>query len=300
MKQQLSPLAKQRLWSTRIAATVFLAPVLLLILVYIGYPIVNTFIYSTYDWNGLSTDKNFTGLANWVKLMNDSSFWSAFVNNLKLMVLSITIQIPIGLALATFLDAGGKKFNFFKVLWFLPLLMSSVAIGFLFRNALNVNTGVITAISKMFGGGTVDLIGNNSTVLYTIIGIICWQYIPFFMVYFMAAFTAIPFEVYEASIIDGATRGQYFWRIALPLMVPTMRSAAILSMVGSLKYFDLIWVFTDGSPTTASELMATYMYSKAFTTSQMGYGSAIAAGMFIIISAMALITMKILNGKGDE
>lgn len=283
--------------NTRRVAALFLAPVAILMAIYVVYPIIDTFITSTYQWNGISVDKKFIGIGNWKTLIADESFWIAFRNNLVIMVLSICIQIPIGLALATFLDFGGKKLTIFKVIWFIPLLMSSVAIGFLFTYALATNGGLVSTISSWFGGGNVDLLGNPKTALLTVIMVICWQFTPFYMVYFMAAFTNIPYDVFEAARIDGATRSQYFWKIAFPLLVPSMKSAAILSMVGSLKYFDLIYVMTGGGPGTSTELMATYMYKQSFSTFNMGYGSAVAGGMFILITMVSLITMKILNGK---
>lgn len=292
-------LAESRQRSTRKVAALFLAPVAILMAIYIIYPIIDTFITSTYQWNGISSEKIFIGIGNWKSLLADSSFWIAFRNNLIVMVLSISIQMPIGLALATFLDFGGKKLTVFKVIWFIPLLMSSVAIGFLFKYALATNGGLVSTISGWFGGGNVDLLGNPKTALLTVILIICWQFTPFYMVYFMAAFTNIPYDVFEAARIDGATRGQYFWKIAFPLLVPSIKSAAILSMVGSLKYFDLVYVMTGGGPGTSTELMATYMYKHSFSTFNMGYGSAVAGGMFILISMVSLITMKILNGKEE-
>ncbi len=292
-------LEKLRQRDTRRVAALFLAPVAILMAIYVIYPIIDTFITSTYQWNGISAGKKFIGIGNWKTLLADSSFWIAFRNNLVIMVLSICIQIPIGLALATFLDFGGKKLTVFKVIWFIPLLMSSVAIGFLFTYALATNGGLVSTISGWFGGGNVDLLGNPKTALLTVIMVICWQFTPFYMVYFMAAFTNIPYDVFEAARIDGATRAQYFWKIAFPLLVPSMKSAAILSMVGSLKYFDLIYVMTGGGPGTSTELMATYMYKQSFSTFNMGYGSAVAGGMFILISMVSLITMKLLNGKEE-
>ena len=260
MKEKSTSLLVIRQRNTRKVAALFLAPVTILMVIYIFYPIVDTFITSTYQWNGISADRKFIGIQNWITLPQDKSFWIAFKNNLIIMVLSIVIQIPLGLALATFLDFGGKKLTVFKVIWFIPLLMSSVAIGFLFTYALATNGGIVSTISGWFGGGNIDLLGNPKTALLTVIAVICWQFTPFYMVYFMAAFTNIPYDVFEAARIDGATRGQYFWKIALPLLVPSMKSAAILSMVGSLKYFDLIYVMTGGGPGTSTELMATYMY----------------------------------------
>lgn len=299
MKEKSASLLVIRQRNTRKVAALFLAPVTILMVIYIFYPIIDTFITSGYQWNGISADKKFIGLSNWITLIQDKSFWIAFKNNLIIMVLSIVIQIPLGLALATFLDFGGKKLTIFKVIWFIPLLMSSVAIGFLFTYALATNGGIVSTISGWFGGGNVDLLGNPKTALLTVIAVICWQFTPFYMVYFMAAFTNIPYDVFEAARIDGATRGQYFWRIALPLLVPSMKSAAILSMVGSLKYFDLIYVMTGGGPGTSTELMATYMYKESFSNFNMGYGSAVAGGMFILISMIALITMKLINGKKE-
>ena len=285
--------------SDGICIAVFLFPVLFFLAVYLLYPIIATFINSLHQWNGISAEKTFLGLANWIKLIRDSNFWKAALNNVKIMVLSLVIQMPIGILLATYLDAVGKKGNAFKAIWFLPMLMSSVAIGYLFRYALATHGGLITSISQLFGGGKVDLLGNQKTALYAVIGVICWQFIPFYMVYYMAGYSSISTDVYEASILDGATRGQYVRHVALPLLVPTIRSAVILSLIGSLKYFDLVYVMTGGGPSNATELMATYMYKQSFVTFNMGYGSTIAAGMFILITLFASIVMRLMNGRGD-
>ena len=290
-------LYQRRKIRTSIAAAIFLLPALFLMIVYIAYPILQSFYSSTMDWNSIETTKTFIGLNNWKKLMDDKAFWIAFTNNLKIMFLSVAIQIPVAMALATFLDYGGKKFNFFKVVYFFPLLMSSVAIGFLFRYGFDPNFGIIASISKLFGGGAVDLLGNDKRALYTIIGVICWQYIPFYMVYFLAAYSCLSVEIYEAAKVDGATNGQYFWRIALPQMKPAVKTGVILAMIGSLKYFELVFVMTGGGPYGSTELMATYMYKKAFVQYRMGYGSTIATAMFILITAISLVTLRIINSK---
>ena len=298
MKKE-SSMSLRRRKETAVAAAVFLVPALLVIAVFVIYPILQSFITSGYEWNGYSSNKSFIGLANWAELLKDKVFWNAFKNNLLVMVLSIVIQMPIGLALATFLDKVGRKGNVCKVIWFIPMLMSSVAIGYLFRYALDANTGFVTAISKFFGGGTVDLLGHTGTVLITCIFIIAWQFIPFYMVYYLAGYSGLPSDVHEAAMVDGATESQYFWQISLPLLKPTIKSAVVLSIVGSLKYFDLVYVLTNGGPSHASELMATYMYSNAFSSYRMGYASAIASGMFLLISVIAIVTMRVLNGKED-
>ena len=289
--------------SVAITAVIFLLPVILFLAVYVLYPIIDTFVISTYKWNGISANRDFVGLKNWKRLLEDTKFWAAFWHNIVIMVVSVVIQIPLGLALATFLNFFTKKVRIsrvFKTVWFFPYLMSSVAIGFLFTYALATNGGIISTISGWFGGQNIDLLGNPKTALLTIILIVSWQFTPFYMVYCMAGYSGISDDIYEASVIDGATRGQYFLKFALPLLKPSLISAAILSMVGSLKYFDLIYVMTNGGPGSSTELMATYMYKFSFSQFNMGYGSTVAGGMFILITAVALLTMKGLNRGGEE
>ena len=296
-------LAENNRKSVAITAVIFLLPVILFLAVYVLYPIIDTFVMSTYKWNGISANRDFVGLKNWKRLLADTKFWIAFWHNIVIMVVSVIIQIPLGLALATFLNFFTKKVRIsriFKTVWFFPYLMSSVAIGFLFTYALATNGGIVSTISGWFGGQNIDLLGNPKTALLTIILIVSWQFTPFYMVYCMAGYAGISDDIYEASVIDGATKGQYFWKVALPLLKPSLISAAILSMVGSLKYFDLIYVMTNGGPGSSTELMATYMYKFSFSQFNMGYGSTVAGGMFILITAVALLTMKGLNRGGKE
>lgn len=287
--------------STAIAAAVFLFPALAMILIYMIYPVVDTFVTSVYQWNGISTDKVFVGLRNWQDLLKDGAFWSAFQHNLVVMVFSILLQIPLGLMLATFLDAGGRKFNIFKVIWFFPYLMSSVAIAFLFNYILATKGGIFSEIAGFFAGKKVyvDLLGKNPSALFAIIGVMAWQFTPFYMVYFIAGYSNISPSLYEAAIIDGATRRQYLFKIAIPLLGPIFKTACTMSMIGSLKYFDMIWNMTQGGPAGGTELMATYMYKHSFQKFNMGYGSCVAAGMFILITVIALLFQKIFVVKED-
>ena len=285
--------------SVRVAATVFLLPALLFIVVYILYPIIDSFINSTMDWRGMGRNRNFAGLTNWAALIKDANFWQAFLNNVRVMFLSLVFQIPFAMLLATFLDFHGRKAVIFKIIWFFPYLLSAVAVGVLFKFALDANYGLFGSFSKLLGGGAVDLLGNPGAALYTVIGVVCWQFIPFYMVLYLAAYGTIPVELYEAASIDGATQDQYFWRVSLPLLRPTIITGMTLSIIGSLKYFDLVWVMTGGGPGVATEVMATYMYKFSFVRFNMGYGSTIASGMFLLITIIALVVITALNRKKE-
>ena len=170
--QKTNQLAKVESRSTAIAATLFLIPAIVLIIVYMVYPIIDTFLTSRFSWNGISTEKVAIGMENWKTLIHDSKFWSAFGHNVIVMVFSILLQIPIGMLLATFLDAGGRKLNFFKIIWFLPYLMSSVAIAFLFTYILATNGGLFSTIATMLNGKrtAVDLLGKSPQALFAVIG----------------------------------------------------------------------------------------------------------------------------------
>ena len=294
-------LAKARAKSTAIAATVFLLPALLLIVIFMIYPVIDTFVTSTYKWNGISADKIFVGFDNWKTLFKDTNFWNSFIHNVIVMIFSILLQIPLGLLLATFLDAGGRKFNFFKIVWFLPYLMSSVAIAFLFNYILATNGGLFSSIATLFSGHkvNVDLLGKSPSALFSVIGVMAWQFTPFYMVYFIAGYGNIDTSLYEAAVIDGATRRQYLFKIAIPLLGPIFKTACTMSLIGSLKYFDMVWNMTQGGPAGGTELMATYMYKLSFQQFNMGYGSCVAAGMFILITLIALLFQKVFVVKED-
>ena len=126
-----------------------------------------------------------------------------------------------------------------------------------------------------------------------------WQFTPFYMVYFIAGYSNIDSTIYEAAVIDGATRWQYTKYIAIPLLGPIFKTACTMSLIGSLKYFDLIWNMTQGGPVNSTELMATYMYKLSFQQFNMGYGSCVAAGMFILITVIAILFQKIFVVKED-
>lgn len=299
MKAQTRTLLHKNRREVIYTSFLFLFPALALLLIFYLYPIFESFKTSGYVWNGISPDKTWVGLMHWKKLIYDDVFWKACSHNILMMIMVTLTQIPIGLALATFIEFGGRKTKTFKIIWFLPMLMSSVAIGFLFRYGLATHDGIISSISNLLGGPNIDLLGNTKTALPTVVGVATWQFMPFYMIYFLAGYTNISIEIYEASIIDGATRGQYFRKIALPLMLPLLRNAAIMIMVGALKYFDLVYVLTSGGPNQSTELLATYMYKESFYHFKMGYGSAIACGMFILITLFSLFTLRLTAKKED-
>ena len=278
-----------------LVAGLFLLPAFTFLSVFVLWPILSSVNLSFYEWNGITASRRFAGFANWRMLVADDVFWKALVNNLIVVCLSIAIQMPIAMALAVLIHRGGRALKIFKVVYFFPMLMSTVAIGVLFKAVYDVNFGAITPLARALGAGalTRDWLGDPGIALFSVVAVICWQFIPFYMILFVARLVSIPDELRDAAAMDGATGAQCFWRVELPLLRGILITAMTLSLIGSLKYFDLIWVMTEGGPSHATELMATYMYKQAFASYRMGYGSTIATAMFALVMFAALATIAL-------
>ena len=262
--------------------------------------IVRTFYYSTMDWKGISANRVFIGIDNYIELFSDKLFWNAMKNNLVLVATSIFIQLPGAIMLALLLNTKVKGMKIFRTIFFMPMLLSTVATGIMWILFYDPNFGLLAKLLTALNIATPAAFLQGSTALPSILFVICWQFIPFYMIIIKAGMTNIPEDIYEAARIDGANAWECFWKITLPLLVPTLRSAAILQLVGSLKYFDLFYVMMGGAPNESTELMATYMFKKGFTEFRMGYASAVAGTMFLICLILACLFLFVTSRKGDE
>ena len=273
----------------------FIGPALLVYLIYVVYPIFATLYYSLFDWTGIQSEKTFIALENYSKLMADKVFFKTIGNNLLLVLASVGTQIPLGLVMALILFAPIKGIRLFRTVYFLPLLMSTVALGILWTFIYDPTFGIINQALDRLGLGAWQKgwLGDPQTAFISVIITICWHYMPFYMILFRAAIAGIPDEIFEAAEIDGCSGWKKFWRITLPLIKPTIVTSCVLSVIGSLKYFDLIFVMTEGGPDSSTELMATYMYKQAFAQFNMGYASSISFTMFFIAFIVAVLILTI-------
>lgn len=283
-----------------LVALLFILPALAMYLFYFLLPIPASAYYSFFQWNGIAPTMKFLGFGNWIALFQDPVFWKALTNNIILVIASIVIQLPIGLILGVLVSSKLRGMRFLKLVYFLPMLLSAVAIGLTWNFIYEPTFGLLNAFLNTIGleRFTTGWLGDEKFALWAVIGAICWQYIPYYMVLFAAALAGIPQELYEAAYIDGASKSQGFLTITLPLLKNTFRIACVLSLTGSLKYFALIFVMTGGGPDHASELLATYMFKQAFTSFRMGYGSAIAVFMFMISFVLTVFILR--SGRRQE
>jgi raffinose/stachyose/melibiose transport system permease protein len=284
------------------ALAVLLAPTFLLLGLFLFYPVAQSFQMSTVSWDGLQPIREFVGLDNWRELFADPVFWTAVRNSFMLAIVSVIIQIPIGLGLAILLDRGSRRFRIFKIVFFLPLLMSSVAVAFLFQGVFDFNFGLLNGVLNQVGLTQLsqDWLGDPTFAIWAVLAVVSWQYIPFYMLLFLAALQGIPVELKEASMLDGASKGQYTRNIQIPMLKGAIATATLLIVIGSLKYFDLIWVMTGGGPDHATSVLATYMYEQAFKNNRVGYGATIATALFAMVFAAALIVLRFARKAQDE
>lgn len=286
----------------RHVVALFLLPASLLYLLYVLAPIPLSFYYSLFRWDGLTTAR-FIGAGNWAELARDAIFWKSLGNNLKLVALSVLIQLPLGLGLALLTTQRGRTRKWAQGALFVPMMLSSVAIGILWKYVYDPNFGLLNGLLEVVGlpGLRRAWLGEPATALYAVIATVSWQYTPLYMLLFSAGLLGIPPELYEAAAIDGATGLQSFLHVTLPMLRATAATALTLAVVGSLKYFDLIYVMTEGGPLYSTEVMATYMYRKAFHEFRMGYGSTVAVAMFLAAAAAAagILTSGIGPGRKE-
>ena len=284
--------------SNKWVITLYVLPALLLILVLIYIPIVLTGYYGLMDWDGIGA-KTFIGLDNYIQLMKDKMFWSSTYHSVLLAVFS-AISLIAYLVISLILASKIKGAGILRKIYLIPMLLSSVAIAQLWLKIFDPTNGMLNKLLTMFGVENTPLwLADPDLVLYSIFIPIVWQYAGFYIIIYYAALKGVADEIIEAAKIDGATPLQIAYRIKIPLIAPVIKVTIVLAIVGSLKYFDLIYVMTGGGPNGASEVMASYMYKEAFKTYDFGYGSAIGFALLIICLVMTWVIQKLTASKED-
>jgi raffinose/stachyose/melibiose transport system permease protein len=290
-----------RLRAKWLTIVLFLLPALVLYLMFVLFPIVQAAHFSLFKWNGLQPLTDFVGLKNYQVALSSATFTSAVGNNVLIVVLSLFVQIPFSLSIAILLNRRFPGRAIFRLIFFLPYVLSEAITGIVFSLILRPDALVDTTLSRVGLGGLVqDWLGDGGIVMLTLFVIISWKYFGFHMIILLAGLQGIPHELEEAALIDGAGRWQAFRFISLPLLGPTLRVSVFLSMIGALQLFDMIWVMTKGGPVGASNTMAILMFKSGFTSQQMGYGSALAVILFICALILALAYQRFVLRRDVE
>jgi len=285
-----------KVMSNKKIIALYVLPALILIMAVVYIPIVLTGYYGLNEWNGIGA-MTFIGLDNYKELLSDSKFWSSAWHSLLLALFS-GLSLILYLVVAMVLASRIKGANLFRKIYLIPMLLSSVAIAQLWLKIYHPTNGILNSLLESIGiANPPAWLAEPSLVLYALFIPILWQYAGFYILIYYAALKNIPSSLEEAAKIDGANALQIAWKIKLPLVMEVIKVTIVLAVVGSLKYFDLIYVMTNGGPNGASEVMASYMYSEAFKSYDFGYASAIGFFLLIICLVVTWIIRKLTATK---
>ena len=269
------------------------APALAFFLLFAIIPLIGVLFLSFTSWDGLGEIK-LDGLSSWTTVLTDPVTGNALLVTAKIMFFSFIVQAPISLLLGVFTAAGQKYRAALAVLYFVPLLLSSAAVAIAFKALLDPNFGLGEGLGLPILAQ--DWLGNSDLVLFVVVFVIAWQFVPFHTLIYQGGVRQIPTSLYEAAQIDGAGRIQQFFNITLPQLKYTVITSSTLMVVGSLAYFDLVFVLTGGGPGYSTRLLPLHMYLTGFKANDMGAASALGVILVAIGLALALLLQR-LGGK---
>ena len=292
-----------RFESSRIAwGILFIVPATVLCLSFIVYPLVNVFIYSFHEWNGVSESMAYVGLDNYSQLPSSEGFWDMTMATLLFAVGTTILVILIAFMAALILDNKGRgRINrgFMRSLWFFPCILSGSVVGIVWRIMYNYSNGVINSIIKSVGLAPVNWLETYGLTNFSIIIAATWVQVGLCIVVFLAGLQSIPLELGEAASIDGASNWQVRRFITIPMMAPAITINVIATSIASFKMYELPWLVSRGLPGYSTRLLTHRIYFFAFMSGKFGIGSALAVLLIIIITAISLVQLVLLR-KGEE
>ena len=257
-------------------------------------PIIGAFHLSLTDWNGISQADHVVGIKNYIALVSDARLRNAIMVTLKItLTVSISVNV-LGLFVACLLNRAGKMINALRSIFFLPYVISTVAISFIWLSILSY-TGVLNTILNALGMGSViaDYVGNAKNAIRSICVIEIWRTLGFHMVLYLASIQTVPEELYEACTMDGGTGWQKFRFVTLPMIVPGITISVIMSIMTEMKQYDVVKVITNGGPGYSTETVTYNIVTQAFGNNMLGYSSAIAVFLFAIIAVITIIQLRV-------
>lgn len=270
-------------------------PGLIIFTIGIIVPMLLAVRYSLTSWDGMTKEKPFVGLNNYFKLMKDSNFLNAWGFTIKFTIGNTIIQNVLALLFAVALDKGIKMQKLYRTAFFVPCLISSVIVGFVW---LKMYSNVLPAINKMLGTSINFLLfGDGDTVLTGLLIANNWQWIGYWMLIYLAGLQSIPAELYEAARVDGAGAIRRFFSVTIPMLAPAITICVVGITTGSLKVYDLMVSSTMGGPGRASTSIIYQTYITAINGRQYGYGSAMSVTLVLILFLVALIQVKSLKSR---
>lgn len=282
----------------KIAPYLYVMPVLILLLIMYGYPLIKSIIMSLQDYKLTSSGSApFNDFANFKKMFSDTDFLLLLKNSLIYVIISVVAQFVLGLILALCLKTKFRGRGIYQSIVFLPWAFSSFVVGLMFRWSFNGEYGVVNDILMKMGiiKENVAWLGTPGLSLAVVIIAMIWMGIPFFGIMILAALQSVPDDIYEAADIDGCGMLRKFFSLTLPYIKPTIIMTVLLRTIWIFNSFDLIVIITGGGPVNYSQTLPSYMYSKAFASYDFGLASAFGVLLIVILGIYAVLFLKLSN-----
>ncbi|MFI6628059.1 carbohydrate ABC transporter permease [Nonomuraea fuscirosea] len=290
--------------------TSFLAAPVILYLIYVIAPYLQAFYIALTDWRGVTATPRFIGLENFQRLFGDSKFWQAVTHNGALLVLLPLITIVIALFFAFLLNVGGpsgvsgiRGSKFYRVVFFFPQVLAVAVVAVLFQQVFRPDgSGMLNGPLMALGVDPIGFLSDRGVAFWSVLAVMVWQAVGFYVVLFSAGLASIPKDMFEAAQIDGAGRLSLFFRITLPLLWDTVQVAWVYLGILALDVFAIVWVMTlqQGGPDSATTVMAAEIYRSAFGHFRFGYASAMGVVMFFFTVGFAILSLRLSRRERIE
>jgi raffinose/stachyose/melibiose transport system permease protein len=278
-------------------------PGIVVFVTFVIVPVLMAGYYGFFKWSGYGVPTEFVGLRNYELIFTDTAFLEAMSHNGFILVMSLILQGPVAIAIALLLNRRMRGRSLIRVLIFVPYVISEVIVAIGFSLMLHP-TGAVNDVLDRIGLGALatDWLSDPDVAIWSLMLILVWKYIGFAVILMLAGLQGIPDELREAAAIDGASYWQTQWHITLPLLGPTIRIWAFLSIIGSLQVFDLVYVIWGQyvADTAGTSTMATYMVANGRISGEYGYGSAVAVVIFLISLVIALVYQRYVLRRDTE
>lgn len=293
----------QRFWSrsNERMGYLFILPSLLHLVIFLIIPLGFSFYLSFTDWRGTNFQSApWVGLENYEFMLDDSRFWNAMENSAYFTLLSVPGGMIVSLFVALVMNQKLRGVYFFRTIFFMPVISSWVAVSVIWITLLDPQAGILNYVLSLVNLPPVNWLGDTSTAMPSIVLITIWKGLGFQMVIWLAGLQAVPQELYEAAAIDGASSRQSFFGITLPLLAPTTFFLAVTGVIGSFQVFTPVYVITEGGPRGATDVVVHRIYLRAFEAFDMGYASAQAWVLFLVIFLATFLQVMYQRRRGDE
>lgn len=284
---------KKKLKDTLVAYA-FMAPALIILIVFVFYPIVYSIPLAFYDYS-IMGDAKFIGMDNFVRLFADGDFWIALKNSCLFVIVVPILQL-LSIAIAMLMNQKLKGTTFFRVLFYTPVVTSMVAVSIIWKYIFDPD-GIINALLMQWHliSSPIQFLFDTNLALPTLMAVTIWQGLGYYMMLYLAGLQSVPEELPEAATIDGANGWQCFWKIRLPLLQPYIWFCSLISVIAALGVFDVVFTMTDGGPDKSTYVINYYSYRQAFMNFDFGYSAAIGLVLGIVTTIFSIV--QFTSGK---